>query len=157
MKKLLLGVMTLALLAGVASCKKQKAPEGQDQTGKEIVDTAANKDVTEAASLADIVAKAEAEGANWSKEEWETQIKAALTVYKPYAAKSDELLKKEGAGELSSETSPEMKELEKEFPDYGKLIRKFTEVAKATENGRMLLDNEDWVDKTMQELGVPRI
>ena len=92
-------VFIIALAASglfVASCgsKTAEPAAGEEQTEQVAEEAAAEETAAEEAeqpaSLADIVADAKANGANWSADEWKTQFKKALEAYKPFAVAMNE-------------------------------------------------------------------
>ena len=46
--------------------------------------------------------------------------------------------------------------IEEQYPGYEKLIRELGEAASQTANGKTVMDDQEWIDKTMAELGVPK-
>ena len=89
------------------------------------------------------MAKAEAEGANWSADEWKAQVKKAIEAYKPCAV-------------AMNEAAPaDMEEVIKKYSDFPGLLKKMTELAGKTENGKVI--TEEWIQSTMEELGVPHM
>ena len=92
MKKTILGLAIMAAGLMVASCgNKSEAPAAE---GEQAIEAAAAEEAAPAAeqpaSLADIVAKAKAEGAKWSTDEWKEQYKKAIEAYKPFAVAMDQ-------------------------------------------------------------------
>lgn len=89
-------VFIIALAASglfVASCgsKSAEPAAGEEQTEQVAEEAAEEAEQPEQpASLADIVADAKANGANWSADEWKTQFKKALEAYKPFAVAMNE-------------------------------------------------------------------
>ncbi len=151
MKKVLFGMIAVALCIGLNSCKKEAAatPEGE---GTEQVAQAPEE--APAASLSDIVEKAKAEGANWSADEWKEQTKNALLAFKPYAVAFNEVMKKVMSGDNSA--LEEGKKLETDYPNFSELMNSFVELAGNSENGKACVDEAE-LAKMMEELGVPAI
>lgn len=165
MKKFLIGMCALALCLGMNSCKKD-VKESAENNNVEAVEAANEKEaeateatekvVEEAPSLADIVAKAKAEGANWSIDEWKEQFKKVMIAIKPMMIAIDNMTKKIEADPTKAEEAlKEAKEIEKQNPNFSKLLDEFTEIASATENGKKVVDDEEWNENMMKELGVP--
>ena len=87
MKKTILGLAIMAAGLMVASCgNKSEAPAAEGEQTEQAVEAAAAEEAAPAAeqpaSLADIVAKAKAEGAKWSTDEWKEQYKKAIEAYR---------------------------------------------------------------------------
>ena len=155
MKKTFIIIIAAAFTMAFAACgNKSAAPaEGADATEK----VAEEAQVEQPMALADIVAKAKAEGANWSVDEWKDLFRQALVAYKPMALAVDELMKKMGTSEAEGiDIEAEGKKIEAQYPDYDKLIRELNEVASQTANGKAVIDDQEWIDKLMEEMGVPR-
>ena len=87
MKKLLIGLFAFALCMGINSCAKENK-EAAEKAGEEVVEAVEKTPV-----LADIVAKAKAEGANWSVDEWKEQFKQVLLAIKPMMVELSDMAK----------------------------------------------------------------
>ena len=140
-------VFIIALAASglfVASCgsKTAEPAAGEDQT-EQVAEEAAAEEAEQPASLADIVADAKANGANWSADEWKTQFKKALEAYKPFAV-------------AMNEAQPaQLEEITKQFADFPTLIKEFAGLAQKADGGKDITD--EWIQATMQELGIPQL
>lgn len=151
MKRQFLAVIVAVAVAMVmASCKqKSEAPAAAEQPAAEQVEP-------QQPSAADIVAKAKAEGANWSVDQWKSATKDMMIVMKPQLMKVAEMVEKmEKEPDKVAEIMTEMTGLQKEFEPFEKLMNEFEEVAKATENGKAVMDDEAWGDQLKKELGLP--
>ncbi len=157
MRKLLFAMVAFALCLGVSSCKKE-APAADDPAAPGVT---ATDDKAASVSLPDIIAKAKAEGANWSVDQWKEQFKAVLLAVKPMFMAMAEMSKKmEAAGEDATKMAEAMKELgeiQTKFGDLEKQMDEFTKIAEGTENGKAVADDEEWGKKLMEELGIPDI
>ena len=143
MKKTLFSIAIMAASLLVASCgNKTAAPAAEAEEQTEQAE-AAPAEEQQPASLADIVAKAKAEGAKWTTDEWKAQYKVALEAYKPFAVAMNEA------------TSAEFDEITKKYADFPTLIKDFAATAMQTEGGKAI-DNE-WIQKTMEEMGIPHL
>ena len=150
MKKFLIGIVALVLCLGMNSCKKEGAPEGEKQD--------ATEKVAEAPSLADVVAKAKAEGANWSVDEWKEAFKSVALAIKPMMVEMNEVTKKvEADPSKAGDLMKELEAIQAKFPDFEKLMDEFTATAEGCENGKAVIDDEEWGTKMMEELGVPKL
>jgi len=141
MKKTILGLAIMAAGLMVASCgNKSEAPAAE---GEQAVEAAAVEEAAPAAeqpaSLADIVAK----GAKWSTDEWKEQYKKAIEAYKPFAVAMDQA------------QPADLEKITKDFADFPTLIKEFAATAKQSEGGKAI--DEEWIAKTMEELGVPKV
>ena len=151
MKKLFVvfGVAVVMAL-GMTSCKqKSEVPTAAGQAEAEQVETPQ-------LSVEDIVAKAKAEGANWSVDEWKANMKDMMVALKPMLLKIAGMVEKmEKEPEKMTEILDEMKSLQTEYEPFEKLMNDFEEFAKSTENGKTVLDDEAWADALKKELGLP--
>ena len=130
MKKLLFSFIIVAAGMFVVSCGGDKNAETATEA-------------EQPASLADIVAKAKAEGANWSADEWKAQFKTALETYKTFAV-------------AMNEAQPtELEEISKKYADYPALMKELASIAKQAEGGKDITD--EWIQTTMKELDIPEL
>jgi predicted small lipoprotein YifL len=153
MKKAFLSIAAVAVAAvAMVSCGNNTPKNTDQKDSVAAVDTAAAAAPAAAAaaeqtaSLADIVAKAKAEGDKWSEDEWKEQFKQAMLAYKPFAVEVD----KAGFSDLDK-----LKEIEQKYANYPDLINEMAEQAKKTKGGKVITDQ--WLADTMKELGIPKI
>ena len=153
MKKAFLSIAAVAVAAvAMVSCGNNTPKNAEQKDSVAAVDTAAAAAPAAAAaaeqtaSLADIVAKAKAEGDKWSEDEWKEQFKQAMLAYKPFAVEVD----KAGFSDLDK-----LKEIEKKYANYPDMINEMAEQAKKTKGGKVITDQ--WLADTMKELGIPKI
>ncbi len=152
MKKLLFAMFAFALGLGMTSCKNEAAANKDGEKAEQAAEAADNAD---APSLADIVAKAKAEGANWSIDEWKEQFKAALVAVKPMLLDLKDLQERmEKDPTKADELMKEAQDMETKFADLTKLMDEFDEVAKATENGKKVSDDDEFGKQVLEELGL---
>lgn len=140
-----------ALAMVMASCKqKSEAPAAaENEAETEQVET-------QQPNAEDIVAKAKAEGANWSVDEWKANTKDMMIAMKPALLKVADMVKKmETEPDKMEEILKDMEGLKKEYEPFEKLMNEFEEIAKATENGKAVMDDEEWGKSVKEELGLP--
>ena len=145
MKKLLFSFIIVAAGMFVVSCGGDKNAETatEAEQTEQVAKEAPAAEAEQPASLADIVAKAKAEGANWSADEWKEQFKKAMEAYKPFAV-------------AMNEAQPaELEEISKKYADYPALMKELAGIAKQAEGGKDITD--EWIQTTMKELGVPEL
>lgn len=144
MKKVLFSFIIVAAGLFVTSCGNKSAESATEaEQTEQVAEEAPAAEAEQPASLADIVAKAKAEGANWSADEWKAQFKVALEAYKPFAV-------------AMNEAQPaDLEEITKKYADFPALIKEFASIAKQAEGGKDITD--EWIQTTMQELGVPEL
>jgi ribosome-binding ATPase YchF (GTP1/OBG family) len=151
MKKLLICMMAVAMCIGLNSCKKET---GNAEGGEKA--EAAEQVVEKAPNLADVLAKAKAEGAKWSVDEWKASFKDLMLAIKPMMIDMKNMydeIKKDPS--KAAEAITKAAEVEKKYPKYSEMMDEFIEVASASENGRTVVDDEEWGKSLMKELGVP--
>lgn len=143
MKKVVLGMLALMMCLGLASCKQSSETESTP-------------------NMADVVEKAKAEGANWSVDEWKEAFKQMMLAAKPMMVEMSDLMKSIEAPEGQdvdpakiAEVMGKIQEVQKKYPDYEKLMNEFDEAAKASENGKKVIEDEEWGKSVMKELGLP--
>lgn len=150
MKHFFIGVIALVLCMGMASCKKE--------TNEPKNEPAAQEQAAKAPSLADVVAKAKAEGANWSVDEWKAQMREFLLAFKPIAVAMESAMKRmESEPDKMQEILAEMKALQEQNPNLDSLLNEFTQIATSTANGKIVYDDEEWLENLKKELGVPEL
>ena len=153
MKKAFLSIAAVAVAAiAMVSCGNNTPKNAEQKDSVAAVDTAAAAAPAAAAaaeqtaSLADIVAKAKAEGDKWSEDEWKEQFKQAMLAYKPFAVEVD----KAGFSDLDK-----LKEIEQKYANYPDMLNEMAEQAKKTKGGKVITDQ--WLADTMKELGIPKL
>ena len=152
MKKAFLSIAAVAVAAiAMVSCGNNTPKNAEQKDSVAAVDTAAAAPAAAAAaeqtaSLADIVAKAKAEGDKWSEDEWKEQFKQAMLAYKPFAVEVD----KAGFSDLDK-----LKEIEQKYANYPDMLNEMAEQAKKTKGGKVITDQ--WLADTMKELGIPKL
>lgn len=115
-----------------------------------------NRHVDGAQSAMEIVAKAKAEGANWSVDEWKASTKDMMVAMKPMLLKIASLFEKmEKNPDRRDEIQEEMKRIQTEYKPFEKLMNDFEKYAKSTENGKTVFDDEEWGNALKKELGLP--
>ena len=144
MKKLLFSFIIVAAGVFVTSCGNKSAETATEaEQTEQVAEEAPAAEAEQPASLADIVAKAKAEGANWSADEWKAQFKTALESYKSFAV-------------AMNEAQPaELEEVTKKYADVPALMEELASLAKQAEGGKDITD--EWIQTTMQELGIPEL
>ena len=168
MKKIQLIVLTMAVGLAVVSCKNDPAGTSQNEqatenvaadsakSDKAIADTTAAAPKEEARdSLPEIVAKAKTDGAKWTVDQWKLVFKDFALIYKPLAIKMESLIKQMQDTTKILDAMKELKKYEGEYKVFDKSFKEFTEAAQASANGKKMIQDEQWVQKTMDELGIP--
>lgn len=147
MKKVLFSIAIVAAGLIVASCGSKSAEPAteaeQKEQAEQMTEETTAPEAEQPSSLADIVAKAKAEGASWTADEWKSQFKKAMEAYKPFAV-------------AMNEAQPaELEEITKKYADFPSLIKELSSIAKQAEGGKDISD--EWIQTTMKELGIPQL
>lgn len=150
MKNLWIGMLTLLMVLCIASCKKSDQPEAS-KAGEATEQMADLK-------LEDIVAKAKAEGAKWTEDEWKAAMKGAMTAVAPAFKKIGELQAKIGDDPAKAvESIGELQKLMEEFEPYEKLFDELDSIADASEIGKAVAEDTVFEKEVMKELGIDGI
>lgn len=107
-------------------------------------------------ALEEIVAKARANGARWNVDEWKLHTRNALVVVAPLIKRMSDLQKLAEDNPDSVTVAMESAEaLEQEMEPYTKLLDEFGTIAENTEAGKAVMDDHEWAEQMMRELGIP--
>ena len=156
MKKFFVFMFALAMGLSISSCKQKgdaapaDAQQGEAAQTEEVV-----KDPV--AALNDILAKAKAEGANWSVDQWKDAFKQAMIAAKPMLTQIAEItgaINEKSTPEQITEAMTKAKKLEEDYKPLQAVMDQINEVAKGTENGQTVIDDEEWGKSLMKELGI---
>ena len=154
MKKLLIAMFALIVGIAFTSCKQKTEVEPEKAATEEKVEKA-----EKAESLEDLVARAKAEGANWSVDEWKAAVKQAFIAMKPVMDNIQKMTEKtEDENPDLAKIKEVAEDLEKNQAEYERIEKLFEELntaASATANGKAVIDDEEWGNAVMKELGFP--
>ncbi|MBO7610337.1 MAG: hypothetical protein J6S96_09080 [Muribaculaceae bacterium] len=149
MKKVLFLLVAFALIIGFTCCANtgENAAAGEDQ--------AKTENVEKKVDINELVAKAKAEGANWSVDEWKAAFKDLLIAAKPMLDFMKDFKEKLEKDPAAAATMMEGLEKNNDLESIGKAFEEFSNAAEATANGKAVLDDEDWGKQQLKELGYP--
>ena len=153
MKKAFVVLMAFMLGMGVTSCNQgQKAAPAAEAEQVEV-----NPEET----LNQLVEKAQAEGANWSVDQWKDAYRSAFDVMSP-AMKSMyevmQLVQGEGAATDTAAISKALakaKEIEEEYGKIGVIVEKFDSIGKLYPNGKTVSEDKEFAKQLLKEVGLP--
>ena len=147
MKNLWIGMLALVMAFCFGSCKEKSEQPAGDAT----------EQVAETPSLEDIVAKAKAESANWTADDWKANMKAAMVAVAPMLKKVGELMgKMEGDDPAkAAEMQGELTKLQEEFAPMEKLMDELDSICDASEIGKTVMADTVWEKQVKEELGIP--
>ena len=146
MKKLFLaGIVALAMGFAFVSC---------NESSKSDAPVDIKTDGTAVEVLTDIVAKAKADGANWTIDQWKYVYKQAAIAVKPLLVQLADL-SENMTEENALEKLADIEKLSAEYEPLEKLMDEFTELAKGTENGKAVDEDKDFEKQLQEELGLP--
>lgn len=150
MKKVLLLFVAFAMSIGFVSC----ANTGEN-TAAAGDDKAKTENVEKKVDINELVAKAKAEGANWSVDEWKAAFKDLFIAAKPLLDFMKDFKEKLEKDPAAAAALMEGMEKNNEFDAIDKAMDEFTNAAGATENGKKVMDDEAWAKQMLKELGYP--
>lgn len=151
MKKLFL-MITLVMGISLMSCQGNATADAT-KTGDS---TAVEEQVVEKkVDINELLAKAKAEGANWSVDEWKAAFKEVLIALKPMLDFMKDFKEKLEKDPAAAAALMEDEQKTKELESYEKLMEEFTDAANATDNGKKVFNDEEWAKQTLKELGYP--
>lgn len=131
MKKIMIGLLALTMVFGFNSCKESTP------------------------SLEELAASAKADGANWSTDEWKDAFKTAMTAVAPMLQEAQELQKKaEAEPDKALEILGTLAQKQEEWKALGDQLDTFMEAAEASENGKKVLEDEEFQMKLFKDLGI---
>ena len=152
MKKVLLllvAVMGLTMIACTSNeGTKPAAADGEKHAAEKV---------EEKVDINELVAKAKAEGANWSVDEWKAAFKSMLIGVKPMLDFMNDMKEKMEKGSEADKIKMlgELEAKAKEMEPFEKAMDEFNNAAQATENGKKVADDEEWGKQVLKELGYP--
>lgn len=148
MRNFWIGMLALMLGFCVVSCKEkseQPVKEGE-----------ATEQVAENLSLEDIVAKAKAEGANWTVDDWKNYMRQAFVAAAPLLQKLGDMMKEIGDDPQKAAASlGDLQKLQEEFEPYEKLFDELDSITEANEVGKKVMEDTTWVNQMKKELNIP--
>ena len=148
-----LSVFALAMMVAVAfSCANQEKAKNAEAEEENVEETAIETkcDSTATEVMTDIVAKAKAEGANWSIDEWKAAFTKVCITMKQLVDDSKSL-SESMAENNSAELVEQFEKLQKEYEPVVALMDEFTEIAKSTENGLAVHNDEDFNNQLQEK------
>ncbi len=140
----------LALMLGfcVVSCREN--PNKDDKAKAE------SEQVEENLTLADIVAKAKAESANWTADQWKDYMKKAMVIVAPSLKKVGEMMESIGDDPAkAAEAIDQLKALQEEFAPMEGLLDELDSICNASEIGKAVMEDTVWANQVKEELGIP--
>ena len=146
MKNFWIGMLALMLGFCVVSCREN--PNKDDKAKAE------SEQVEENLTLADIVAKAKAESANWTADQWKENMKKAMVTAAPMLLKMNEMMKSIGDNPAkAAEAFDKRKALQEEFAPIDELMDELDSICNASEIGKAVMEDTVWVNQVRKELG----
>lgn len=146
MKNFWIGMLALMLGFCVVSCREN--PNKDDKANAE------SEQVEENLTLADIVAKAKAESANWTADQWKDYMKKAMVIVAPSLKKVGEMMESIGDDPAkAAEAIDQLKALQEEFAPMEGLLDELDSICNASEIGKAVMEDTVWVNQVRKELG----
>lgn len=162
MKKYFVGLFIMAAAVCFTSCKNEakNAPAKDGEKTEVKAEEQAAPAAEEKVELGDVIAKAKAEGANWSEDQWKAAIKDATKAMKPMLLEAQELQKKTEAAKTDEEKAALISEAAKMMEKYKDLEAQMTEFGKLIEGNpiaKKLNDDKAFEEEVKKELGLEDI
>ena len=153
MKRFFIAMFAVVMgLAITTSCKQKSEPaEGEEKAQVEE----AQKNPEEV--LTDLIASAKAEGANWSVEQWQDAMRKVVTALKPMLVELNSITSGIDENSTAEQIAEAMEKAEKMQEKYGpltKLMDEFDEVAKSFDNGKAVIEDDEFSKQLQKELGL---
>ena len=153
MRKLFVFMFALTLGLCITSCKQKSGEAAPAETEK--AEAQAEQDPVEV--MKGLVEKAKAEGANWSIDQWKDAYKQAMIAMKPMLNELGSLtssVDEKSDPSKIAEMMEKAKKLEEQYKPLQDAMNEFEALAKGTENGKAVNDDEEWGKSMMKELGI---
>ena len=146
MKNLWIGMLALMMAFCLGSCReKSDQPAAGDAT----------EQVAETPSLEDIVAKAKAEGANWTIDDWKANFKAAMTALAPMFKTIGEMQEQVGDDPAKAAAAlGDLAKLTEEMEPMENLLNQLDSIAQTSEIGKAVMADTVFQKQVAEELGV---
>ena len=151
MKKAFIVMMAFMLGMAVTSCKQgQKAAPTAEEVAANPVET-----------LTKLVEQAQAEGANWSVDEWKEAYHTVFLAMSPAMKGMYEvmqIIQTEGAATDTVAINKAMakaKDIEAQFGKLGGIVEKFDSIGKLYPNGKTVSEDKEFEKACLKEIGLP--
>ena len=142
--------------ATIVSCnQKPEQPANADADSAKVEAAAPAAD--QAPSLADVVAKMKAEGANWTEDQWKENIGQAMLAMKPVLVKMKEFMSKMESGDTSVAAEFEKFASSPEAVDFEKLADEIDKIVSENPVAKKVNEDKEWQKKFMEENGIPDV
>ena len=170
MKKFLFVMLTAAMAMCFAACTGSEGNNagGDNKTGDDKTITTEQVDANKTGTVDDmkaIIEKAKSEGANWSIDQWKDATRQILIGMKPMFEVMADLQKKTDDPEFQKKMQEnpaeatkllgEFQEKMKEFAPMENIMKDFEKAAEASENGKKVLNDDEFSKELKKELGLP--
>ena len=149
MKKILFGMMALAMMFTFNSCKDTKAPAENTEATEEV----AQEETPATPTMEELIASAKADGATWTVDQWKDAFRNVAINVKPMM---DELKEMMELMEKDPTKAMEMAQgLETKYEPLNKLMEEFSAIAEGTENGKKVSEDEEFQKQIEEEFDFP--
>ena len=151
MKKAFVVLMAFMLGMAITSCNQ----------GQKAAPTAEEVAANPAETLTKLVEQAQAEGANWSVDEWKDAYHTAFLAMAPAMKGMYEvmqLIQGEGAATDTAAISKAMQKaqsIEKEFSELGTIVGQLDSIGKLYPNGKTVSEDKEFEKACLKEIGLP--
>jgi hypothetical protein len=148
MKKLFVGMFAFMMLMGLATSynSKSDANNAEAETSEEV----ATEDVR---PLAEVIKDAKENGANWSIDEWKAAYREMAINVKPAMIEWKTVTEEFDKDPTNAEAAKKVESLLTNSDLHG--MEEFIAIAEATENGKIVTEDDDFEKAMKEELGLP--
>jgi len=154
MKKAFVVLMAFMLGMAVTSCNQGQKATPAAGAAEEVE---ANSEET----LNQLVEKAQAQGANWSIDEWKDAYRSAFVVMAPAMKDMYEVMQAVQAEDAATDTAAiskalaKAKKIEEEYGKIGIIVEKFDSIGKLYPNGKTVSEDKEFEKQLLKEIGLP--
>ena len=154
MKKAFVVLMAFMLGMAVTSCN-------QGQKAAPVAGAAEEVEANSEETLNQLVEKAQAQGANWSIDEWKDAYRSAFVVMAPAMKDMYEVMQAVQAEDAATDTAAiskalaKAKKIEEEYGKIGIIVEKFDSIGKLYPNGKTVSEDKEFEKQLLKEIGLP--
>ncbi len=146
----------LLLTLGKGSKKRSSFIDTENETAMDWpTKKASAQTIALPTDLSDLVDYAREEGENWSVDDWKAAFRAALEDSRPLLLELIELQKmNEDDPSKAEQYIAENEDLQERAEEMGSLMDELSDIAEATENGKIVSNDDEFAEEVLKDLGL---
>lgn len=153
MKKIFVMMFAFVIAMGMYSCKNGAAPAGEKADSTQV---APEQQQEETPDIAALIEKVKAEGADWNEDQWKDCFRQSMLAIKPMMVEIETLTKQmEEDPAKAAEVMAKMEEIQKKYEGLEQQMDELDELFKANPIAKKLNDDEEFIKKLKEEVGLP--